>query len=105
MPPRSIPHENVQEVLTLNDITTQIMSTPTHQPSCCKVANFILRLANAEVLFKQEKDLKVVSGQNENGLTHYTSIVCSDARSATGHKVGYVFVAICSMMSMLMHSR
>jgi hypothetical protein len=47
-----------------------------------------LTTANAEVVFAREKDLKIVSGQSQSGLIHHTSIVASDPKSASVHKVG-----------------
>ncbi|TKA65271.1 hypothetical protein B0A55_10089 [Friedmanniomyces simplex] len=58
---------NVQEVVTITNITNQI-------------------LTNAEVLFARERDLKVVSAQVPTGLMHYASLVASDPKSASVHK-------------------
>ncbi|KAK0301726.1 hypothetical protein LTR54_018160 [Friedmanniomyces endolithicus] len=59
---------DVQEVITITDITNQIIS-------------------NAEVLFARERDLKVVSAQVPTGLLHYASLVASDPKSASVNKV------------------
>ncbi|TKA27118.1 hypothetical protein B0A54_17060 [Friedmanniomyces endolithicus] len=59
---------DVQKVITITDITNQIIS-------------------NAEVLFARERDLKVVSAQVPTGLLHYASLVASDPKSASVNKV------------------
>ncbi|KAK0827749.1 hypothetical protein LTR73_005351 [Friedmanniomyces endolithicus] len=59
---------DVQEVITITDITNQIIT-------------------NAEVVFAREHDLKVVSAQVPTGLMHYASLVASDPKSASVHKV------------------
>jgi len=66
MPPKISP-ENVQEGITIDEIRSQILS-------------------NAEILFQHNRDLKVISGQSQNGLNHYTSIVANDAKPGSSHK-------------------
>ncbi|KAK3648547.1 hypothetical protein LTR56_007371 [Elasticomyces elasticus] len=61
------PTTSVQEVITVTDITNQI-------------------LTNAQVLFPREQDLKVVSAQAQSGVMHYASLVASDPKSASVHK-------------------
>ncbi|KAK1052049.1 hypothetical protein LTR12_014600 [Friedmanniomyces endolithicus] len=58
---------DVQEVITITDITNQIIT-------------------NAEVIFAREHDLKVVSAQVPTGLMHFASLVASDPKSASVHK-------------------
>ncbi|KAK3116707.1 hypothetical protein LTR53_002616 [Teratosphaeriaceae sp. CCFEE 6253] len=73
--------KDVQEVVTLQDITHQIIN-------CATVADCATTQANAEVLFPREQDLKVISAQVPTGLMHYASLVASDPKSASVHNVG-----------------
>ena len=54
-------------------------------------------LANAEVLFAREHDLKVVSAQVPTGLMHFASLVASDPKSASVHRV-LVLVFSCRLL-------
>ncbi|KAK5731346.1 hypothetical protein LTR15_001285 [Elasticomyces elasticus] len=67
------PATTVQEVITVTDITNQILMLR-------------IRVANAQVLFPREQDLKVVSAQAQSGVMHYASLVASDPKSASVHK-------------------
>jgi len=89
-----------QEVITISDITNQILSMSQSHYSWLAVVpqqeetselwlTMLLSYftANAEVLFPREHDLKVVTGSAPSGLSHYTSLMASDPKSASVHKV------------------
>ncbi len=84
MPPKPA-IDNVQEVITLGDIRSQILGKTRRFHK--RRHTWLTIAANAEVIFNREKDLKIVSGQSQSGLIHHTSIVASDPKSASVHTV------------------
>ncbi|KAK4554343.1 hypothetical protein LTR86_008551 [Recurvomyces mirabilis] len=75
MPVNAIP--DAHDFVTVNDITQQIISPP----SDSKFHN----VANAEVLFSRDHDLKVITAQARATL-HYAALMASDNKSASINK-------------------
>lgn len=47
-------------------------------------------VANAQVIFPNEKDVKVITALSSSGSLHYSSLVASDPKSASAHKVRFL---------------